>query len=59
LAWFIKEQIEEEATSSKIAGEIEMVGDSKSALLMLDRELGGRAFPLGSPFDPLAYAQAT
>jgi len=59
LAWFTAEQIEEEATSSKIAGEVEMVGDSKSALLMLDRELGGRPFPAGSPFDPAAYAQAT
>jgi ferritin len=59
LAWFTAEQIEEEATASKIAGEMEMVGDSKSALLMLDRELGARAFPTGSPFDPLAYAQAT
>ncbi|NNJ99687.1 MAG: ferritin [Desulfatitalea sp.] len=59
LAWFAKEQIEEEATSSKIAGEMEMVGDSKSALLMLDRELGARTFPPGSPFDPAAYASAT
>ncbi|MBI5062424.1 MAG: ferritin [Desulfatitalea sp.] len=59
LAWFTSEQIEEEATSSKIAGEIEMVGESKSALLMLDRELGARVFPAGSPFDPAAYAQAT
>ncbi|MFZ1983839.1 MAG: ferritin [Desulfatitalea sp.] len=59
LAWFTSEQIEEEATSSKIAGEMEMVGESKSALLMLDRELGARAFPVGSPFDPVAYAQAT
>ncbi len=59
LAWFTAEQIEEEATSSKIADEVEMVGDSKSALLMLDRELGGRAFVAGSPFDPTAYAQAT
>lgn len=59
LAWFTSEQIEEEATSSKIAGEMEMVGDSKTALLMLDRELAARVFPAGSPFDPAAYAQAT
>lgn len=59
LAWFTSEQIEEEATASKIAGEVEMVGGSKSALLMLDRELGGRMFPAGSPFDPAAYAQTT
>ena len=56
LAWFSDEQIEEEATSGKIADELEMVGSDKSALLMLDRELGGRAFPAGSPLDPTAYA---
>lgn len=49
LNWFIEEQIEEEATASKIAGEMEMVANDKSALLMLDRELGLRAFPPGSP----------
>ena len=55
LSWFSDEQVEEEATTSKIAEEMEMVGDSKSALLMLDRELGQRVFPAGSPFDPSAY----
>ena len=56
LAWFSDEQIEEEASTGKIADELEMVGSDKSALLMLDRELAGRAFPAGSPFDPAAYA---
>ena len=55
LNWFIKEQIEEEATSSKIAEEIKMAGDAQAALLLLDRELGARAFPAGSPLDPAAY----
>jgi ferritin len=59
LAWFTAEQIEEEATSAKIVGEMEMVEGSKSALLMLDREMGVRVFPPGSPFDPVAYAQGT
>ncbi len=57
LAWFTAEQIEEEATSSKITDEVSMVGDAKTGLLILDRELGGRAFPAGSPFDPVAYSQ--
>ncbi len=57
LAWFTAEQIEEEATSSKIADEIAMVGDAKAGMLLLDRELGGRAFPAGSPFDPAAYGK--
>ena len=55
LSWFIDEQVEEEASSSKVAEEIAMVGDSKSALLMIDRELGQRPFPPGSPLDPSAY----
>jgi ferritin len=58
LAWFSDEQIEEEANSSKIADELEMVGGDKSALLMLDRELGNRPFPPGSPLDPAAYKGA-
>jgi ferritin len=58
LSWFSDEQVEEEATTGKIAEELEMVGDSKSALLMLDRELGARVFTAGSPFDPTAYNAA-
>ena len=57
LNWFIDEQIEEEATASKIAAEMEMVGDDKSALLMLDRELGQRPFPAGSPLDSAAQGE--
>lgn len=34
---------------------MEMVGENKSGLLMLDRELGTRSFPAGSPLDPSAY----
>jgi ferritin len=58
LAWFTKEQIEEEATTSKIADEVAMVGDAQTGLLILDRELGSRAFPAGSPLDPAAYNQS-
>ena len=54
LAWFTDEQIEEEASAGKITDELAMVGEDKSALLMLDRELGTRAYPPGSPFDPAA-----
>jgi ferritin len=56
LGWFSDEQIEEEASTGKIAAELAMIGEDKSALLMLDRELGGRAYPPGSPFDPAAAA---
>ena len=58
LGWFNKEQIEEEASTGKIAADLERVGGSKEGLLMIDRELSARAFPAGSPFDPAAYAQA-
>jgi ferritin len=58
LAWFSDEQIEEEATASKVNDELEMVGEDKSGLLMLDRELGGRAYPAGTPLDPTAAAGA-
>jgi ferritin len=57
LAWFAAEQIEEEATSGKIADEVAMIGDAKSGMILLDRELGARVFPAGSPLDPVAYNQ--
>lgn len=56
--WFVNEQIEEEATTSKIAAEMKRNADSQSGLFMMDRELGGRAFPAGSPLDPTAYNAA-
>lgn len=58
LAWFNEEQIEEEASTGKIASDLERVGKSKEGLIMIDRELAGRAFPAGSPFDPAAYGTA-
>ena len=51
LAWFSDEQIEEEASTGKIADEMAMIGEDKSGLLMIDRELAQRAYPAGSPFD--------
>ena len=57
LAWFTDEQIEEESNASKITEQLEMVGADKSGLLMLDRELAARAYPPGSPLNPVA-AQA-
>ena len=55
LAWFAKEQIEEEVNTEKTARQIEMLKDSKEGLLLLDRELGTRVFTAGSCFDPAAY----
>ena len=59
LNWFSKEQVEEEATAEKILRRMEMVGESRQGIFMLDRELGARVFPAGSPFDPAAYNLAT
>ena len=58
LAWFTDEQIEEESNASKITEQLEMVGADKSGLLMLDRELAARAYPPGSPLNPVAALAA-
>ncbi len=42
LQWFVSEQVEEEATAQQNLKKMEMIGDSKAALFMLDRELGSR-----------------
>ena len=44
-----------QAMNDQIKNELEMIGDAKSALLLLDRELGARVFTPGSPLDPAAY----
>jgi ferritin len=43
LQWFITEQVEEERTSRDVLAKFRMVQQDPSALLDLDRELGGRA----------------
>ena len=42
LEWFITEQVEEEKMVGEIAAKFDMVKDDPSAMLDLDRELGGR-----------------
>jgi ferritin len=58
LSWFINEQVQEEADSQKISQQVKQVNNSKEGLLLLDRDLGTRIFPAGSPLDPLAYQAA-
>lgn len=58
LQWFIEEQIEEEATSSKVVQELERMGDSGHGLLMLDRELGARTFTIAPELTALFTAGA-
>lgn len=43
LQWFISEQVEEEKNAKLIVDQLRLAGDSSSAILILDRELGGRA----------------
>lgn len=43
LQWFIDEQVEEEKSLGDIVSLVEMAGEDKSALLMLNRQMGERA----------------
>ena len=43
LDWYVNEQVEEENAPSEIISMLELVGDSASGLLMVDRHLAGRA----------------
>lgn len=43
LQWFVTEQVEEEASVGNVVEQLQMVGDSRAALLMLDQKLGSRA----------------
>lgn len=45
LQWFVSEQVEEEASVSKVVDMLKLIGDSGHGLLMADRELGQRAAP--------------
>ena len=42
LQWFVTEQVEEEKSASTILEQLKMVGDNRTALLMLDMEMGKR-----------------
>jgi ferritin len=42
MQWFVLEQVEEEASALKVVERLEMAGEDKAALLMIDREMGQR-----------------
>src|SRR5690606_39610436 len=42
LQWFVNEQVEEVSTAEDIVNKLELVGDNRNGLFMLDRELGSR-----------------
>lgn len=43
IQWFIEEQVEEEDTTGRAVDQLEMAGDNKAALLMLDSKFGSRS----------------
>ena len=53
LQWFVDEQVEEEANTSKVAQELKLVGNDGRGILMLDRELGTRTFVLAPELSAL------
>lgn len=57
LQWFVDEQVEEEANSSKIVQDLRLVGNEGRGILMIDRELGARTFVL-APDLAVLYAQS-
>jgi ferritin len=42
LQWFVSEQVEEEANADEIVKKLEMIGEGRHGIYMLDKELGGR-----------------
>ncbi len=49
LQWFVNEQVEEEASFLEILDNLNLIGDEKRGLFMLDREMGQRTYtPLNS-----------
>lgn len=48
LQWFVEEQVEEEATAEELLDQLKMIEGDKSALFMMDRELGARQMPAGT-----------
>ncbi|PLX17433.1 MAG: ferritin [Candidatus Muiribacterium halophilum] len=44
LQWFISEQVEEETNVGDINDKLKLIGNDKSALFMLDQEMGKRIF---------------
>ena len=46
LQWFVKEQIEEEASVAAVLGKLRLAGESAGALFMLDKDMAARVFAM-------------
>lgn len=44
LDWYLKEQVEEENSVGAVLAKLELIGDDKHALLLLDKDLEARTF---------------
>ena len=44
LDWYLKEQVEEEASVGGVLATLKLIGDDKKALLLLDKDLATRVF---------------
>lgn len=53
LQWFVAEQTEEEASFTKILGQLRLIGDNGGGLYMIDQELAKRVFVM-PPTGPAA-----
>lgn len=42
--WFVDEQVEEEANAQDIIAKLKLIGDDKSALYLLDKDLAARVY---------------
>ena len=58
LQWFVTEQVEEEAQTYRIAQQLKLAGNERTALLLLDRELAQRRPPAAAPAAAAAAAPA-
>ncbi len=44
LQWFVKEQVEEEASADEIVQKLKLVGENKGGMFMVNRELAARVY---------------
>ena len=44
LDWYLKEQVEEESNVGNVLAKLQLIGDDKHALLLLDKDLATRVF---------------
>lgn len=50
LQWYVTEQVEEEENDNDMIAQLKLIGDNPQGLMMLDRELAGRAANVPTDF---------